>query len=58
MKSTYGLFKEGVKRITRYYMLLVDETKNQRTVGSTNEWVLDNYYIISEQEKLMKQEIR
>ena len=46
-----------MKRITHYYMLLVDETKNQRTVGSTNEWVLDNYYIISEQEKLMKQEL-
>ena len=35
-------------------MLLVEETKSQRLVGSTNEWVLDNYYMISEQEKVMK----
>ena len=58
MKSTYKVFRESVKRITHYYMLLVEETKSQRTVGSTNEWVLDNYYIISEQEKLMRDELR
>ncbi|MBO4588274.1 MAG: hypothetical protein J5711_05150 [Bacteroidales bacterium] len=58
MKSTYKVFRESVKRITHYYMLLVDETKSQRTVGSTNEWVLDNYYIISEQEKMMREELK
>ena len=58
MKSIYSVFKQSVKQITHYYMLLVEETKNQRTVGSTNEWVLDNYYIISEQEKQMKEELR
>ena len=58
MKSTYKIFKESVKEITRYYMLLVEETKSQRLVGSTNEWVLDNYYMISEQEKVMKEELR
>ena len=35
-------------------MLLVEETRSQRLVGSTNEWVLDNYYMISEQEKVLK----
>ena len=54
MKSTYSVFKDSVKTITEYYMLLVDETKSQRLVGSTNEWVLDNYYMISEQEKVLK----
>ena len=54
MKSTYKIFKESIKTITNYYLLLVEETKSQRLVGSTNEWVLDNYYMISEQEKVLK----
>ncbi len=58
MKNIYNEFKNSVKEITRYYMLLVEETRNQRLVGSTNEWVLDNYYMISEQEKVMKEELR
>ena len=58
MKSTYKIFKESVKTITQYYMLLVEETKSQRLVGSTNEWVLDNYYMISEQEKVLKVELK
>ena len=58
MKHPYHTFKESVKAITHYYMLLVDETKSQRLVGSTNEWVLDNYYLISEQEKVMREELR
>ncbi len=58
MKNTYRLFKESVKEVTRYYMLLVEETKHQRLVGSTNEWVLDNYYMISEQEKVLKMELK
>jgi cyclic beta-1,2-glucan synthetase len=39
-------------------MLLVEETRSERLVGSTNEWVLDNYYMISEQEKVLKNELR
>ena len=54
MKSIYKQFKENIKTITDYYLLLVEETKSQRLVGSTNEWVLDNYYMISEQEKVLK----
>ncbi len=54
MKSTYKIFKESIKTITNYYLLLVEETKSQRLVGSTNEWILDNYYMISEQEKVLK----
>ena len=58
MKSIYKVFTQSVKDITRYYMLLVEETKSERLVGSTNEWVLDNYYMISEQEKVMKVELK
>ncbi len=56
--NVYKVFRTSVKEITRYYMLLVGETKSQRLVGSTNEWVLDNYYMISEQEKVLKEELR
>ena len=58
MKNVYNIFRTSVKEITRYYMLLVEETKSQRLVGSTNEWVLDNYYMISEQEKVLKVDLR
>ena len=55
MNSTYKSFRESVKAITHYYLLLVEETKSQRLVGSTNEWVLDNYYMISEQVKVLRE---
>ena len=58
MRNTYKIFNESVRGITRYYMLLVEETRRERLVGSTNEWVLDNYYMISEQEKVMKAELK
>ena len=57
MSSVYKQFKKNIKSITDYYMLLVEETKSQRLVGSTNEWVLDNYYMISEQEKVLREEL-
>ena len=56
MKNSYKAFKKSVRIVTDYYMLLVEETKMQRLVGSTNEWILDNYYMISEQEKVMREE--
>ena len=58
MKNTYKIFKDSVRQVTHYYMLLVEETKRQRLVGSTNEWVLDNYYMISEQEKVLRPELK
>ena len=58
MKNMYKIFRESVKEITHYYLLLVEETKSQRLVGSTNEWVLDNFYMISEQEKVLKVDLR
>ncbi|MBR1549849.1 MAG: hypothetical protein IJ634_04350 [Bacteroidales bacterium] len=58
MKKLYKIFRGDVKDVTRYYMILVEETRSQRLVGSTNEWVLDNYYMISEQEKVLRSELR
>lgn len=58
MKSMYDIFTQSVKDITAYYLLLVEQTKSQRLVGSTNEWVLDNFYMVSEQEKVLKVDLR
>ena len=58
MRKLYNIFKDSVRQVTHYYMLLVDETRSQRLVGSTNEWVLDNYYMISEQEKMLRPELK
>jgi uncharacterized membrane protein YoaK (UPF0700 family) len=44
--------------ITAYYKLLVAETQNNKIVGTTNEWLLDNYFMISEQEKAIKEDLR
>ncbi len=54
----YKEFIANIKEITRYYKILVEETKNKKIVGSTNEWILDNYFIISEQEKTLCEELR
>ncbi|HHX16720.1 MAG TPA: hypothetical protein GX725_02285, partial [Mollicutes bacterium] len=51
-------FKKDVKKITNYYKKLISYTKNGRSVGSMNEWIIDNYYVISEQEKNIKDEYR
>ena len=58
MKTSYRSFNENIKAIRDYYALLVEETKEHRLVGSTNEWVLDNYYVVSEQEKLLHEELQ
>lgn len=58
MKDEYQKFCRNIKDITRYYMLLVEETKSHKLVGSTNEWILDNFYIISEQEKLLNVDLK
>ncbi len=36
--------------ITVYYKKLVSYTKQNQSVGSINEWIIDNYYLISEQQ--------
>lgn len=58
MKSIYRVFQDSVREVTDYYLLLVEETRRERLVGSLNEWVLDNYYMISEQEKVLRVELK
>ena len=57
MKTSQKTLNRNIKEIRGYYFLLVEETKSHRLVGSTNEWVLDNYYVVSEQEKLLREEL-
>ena len=36
------------KYITKFYNKLVNLTKNHLFIGITNEWIVDNYYILVE----------
>jgi cyclic beta-1,2-glucan synthetase len=49
-------FKRNVHSLTKYYKKLIKKTKQNQNVGSINEWIVDNYYIISEQEKHIRSE--
>lgn len=51
------LFYKGAKSVKDYYRKLVRITKTQKYVGSANEWILDNYYMINEQEKSIPLEL-
>ncbi|MDD4036663.1 MAG: glucoamylase family protein, partial [Bacilli bacterium] len=51
-------FKRDMRNITNYYRKLVSKTKLNQNIGSVNEWLVDNYYVISEQEKYIKAEYR
>ena len=57
-KTILSDFVACIQEITAYYKLLVVETKNNKIVGTTNEWILDNYFMISEQEKAIKEDLR
>ena len=57
-KTVQQEFSACIQEITKYYEILVVETKNNKIVGSTNEWILDNYFVISEQEKALKEDFR
>ncbi|NLA33222.1 MAG: hypothetical protein GX864_04730 [Mollicutes bacterium] len=41
--------KKSFKVITNHYKRLLEMTDNHLFVGITNEWILDNYYLIVEQ---------
>ena len=41
--------KKSFKIITNHYKKLLEMTDNHLFVGITNEWILDNYYLIIEQ---------
>ena len=41
-------FFKDFKEITNYYNFLVSKTKNHHYVDITNEWLIDNYYLLVE----------
>ena len=51
-------FKKDISYITDYYKKLIKRTKQKQIIGSINEWIVDNYYLISEQEKNIMNEYR
>ena len=54
MNKFYAKFKENCKYIDKYYNNLVLLTKNHTYVGSTNEWIIDNYYLVVENKNSLK----
>ncbi len=58
-------FLKNFDEITEYYEFLVNKTKNLQYVGITNEWLIDNYYLLVEHkkrllrdEKIMKKNLK
>ena len=48
MNKIIKKFLKNFESINNYYNYLVDKTKNKEYVGITNEWLIDNYYLIIE----------
>lgn len=53
MEKKINTFLEEYKDITDYYNYLVELTKNFKYVGITNEWLIDNYYILAEYKNMV-----
>ena len=49
--------RKNMKFITNYYKKLTTYTKQTKSVGSINEWIVDNYYLLSEQEQTINHEL-
>ena len=41
-------FLSDYTNISEYYSYLINKTKQPEYVGITNEWIIDNYYLIIE----------
>ena len=48
MANILKKFFNNFENITDYYNFLVDKTKNHEYVEITNEWLIDNYYLLVE----------
>ena len=48
MKKIINKFFNDFEDITKYYNFLVNKTKNHEYVEITNEWLIDNYYLLVE----------
>ena len=44
IKDFYKAFED----LSKYYNFLINKTKNNEYVGITNEWLVDNYYLLAE----------
>ena len=58
MNKIYSKFLEDCSNIEKYYEKLVELTKNHNFVGSTNEWIIDNFYLVVEQRNAIKKFIK
>ena len=58
MNNLYAKYLENCNNIDAYYQNLVTLTKNHFYVGSTNEWILDNYYLVVEHKNVIKKRIK
>lgn len=54
MNKIFVRFLDSCKNIESYYENLVELTKNHNYVGSTNEWIIDNYYLVVESKNYIK----
>ena len=48
MTNIIKKFKSNFEDITEYYNFLVSKTKKHEYVDITNEWLIDNYYLLVE----------
>ena len=48
MANVIKKYLKNFDSITKYYYYLVNKTKNHEYVDITNEWLIDNYYILAE----------
>lgn len=56
--NKYKLFLENCNVIERYYNYLISLTNNHNFVGSTNEWIIDNYYMVAEIKVNLKKNLK
>jgi len=54
----YKTFLKNCKTIETYYEYLIALTNDHNFVGATNEWIIDNYYIVAEIKSGIKKQIK
>ena len=48
----------STKNISRYYQILVNYIRKDRSISYVDQWIIDNFYIVSEQSKIIKSELQ
>ena len=54
MNIRYKEFITSCSNIENYYNSLIEATKDHKYVGTTSEWIIDNYYLVVEAKNTMK----